>query len=208
MAAGSRVLVVDDEPIVHESCRRVLGDEGYQVATADGGREGLARARSEHFDVVVTDLKMPDLDGMELVRALRGGQPAVPVVVITGYGTVPSAVEALQLGAADYLEKPFTPQQLSAAVHGALGEDDEPEQAPAAIDGALVREVLQRASADPSFGSRLLSEGSRVLSGLVLSPEAEAAIVSGDIAWIESRCGELSPEERDWLERRLEAEIW
>jgi hypothetical protein len=71
-----------------------------------------------------------------------------------------------------------------------------------------VKEVLRLASRDPSFGRRLLTDGSRVLSGFALSAEAKAAILSGDIAWIEKRCGELSAEEREWLQRRLEAEIW
>ena len=72
----------------------------------------------------------------------------------------------------------------------------------------MVRRVLKAASQSERFGQQLLSEGSRVLSGFALSPEAKAAIVSGDIAWIEKTCGELSCEERDWLQRRLEAEAW
>ena len=71
-----------------------------------------------------------------------------------------------------------------------------------------MREVLRRAHRDSEFGASLLMKGSRVLSGYALSPAAKAAIVSGDIAWIEKECGELTPEERDWLERRLQAETW
>ena len=207
MAAMRRVLVVDDEPVVNESCRRVLADEGFDVESTESGRDGLDRARTQHFDLVITDLRMPDLDGMELVRSIRRERPGTAVVVITGYGTVASAVQAIRLGVSDYLEKPFTPDQLTQAVSQALTtpEGHEPR---VEIDAELVRQVLRRAARDARFGSRLLTEGSRVLSGLALSSEAKAAIVSGDITWIEKHCGGLSPEERDWLERRLQAEIW
>ena len=71
-----------------------------------------------------------------------------------------------------------------------------------------MKEVLRQASAEPDFGRRLLESGGRVLSGLALSREAKAAIASGDIVWVEKCCGELTAEERGWLERRLQAEIW
>ena len=209
MADAHRVLVVDDEPIVNESCRRVLAHEGYEVDTTESGREGLDRACAQHFDLVITDLKMPDLDGMDLVRALRRERPNTAVLIITGYGTVPSAVEAMGLGVSDYIEKPFTPHRLAKAVHEALvAEEEAAEEPKLEIDAELARQVLRRASHDLTFGSDLLTRGSRVLSGLALSSEAKAAILSGDITWIEKHCGDLTPEERDWLERRLQAEIW
>ena len=230
MVAAQKILVVDDEWTVARGCRRILGDAGYEVDTALTGQDGLRRAFGEKFDLVVTDLRLPDLDGMELVRALRSRRPDVAVIVITGYGSVPSAVEAVKLGVADYVEKPFTPRQIAEAVDRALtaaeGErratgqasmvtgvigraltDAEAADQPK-IEASLVREVLKLAATDHSFGQRLLAEGSRVLSGFALSPPAKAAIVSGDIAWIEKTCGGLSAEERQWLERRLEAESW
>ena len=206
MVATRKILVVDDEPVVARGCRRILTEAGYQVDTAGTGREGLSRAVHEDFDLVMADLRLPDLDGMELVRTLRCRRPQIPVVVITGYGSVPSAVEAVKLGVTDYIEKPFTPDQITEAV----GEALKPAGCGAGvrIEGKLVREVLRRAGGDQDFGQRLLNEGSRVLSGMALSPDAKAAIVSGDIAWIEKECGQLTAAERDWLERRLQAEIW
>ena len=207
MVAPRTVLVVDDEPIVNESCRRILGRAGYEVDTTESGRQGLDRALGRHFDLVITDLKMPDLDGMALVRELRSKRPDTAIVIITGYGTIPSAVLAMSLGVADYIEKPFTPQKLSEAVNQALAAPEQ-EQPRVRIEAETVKEVLRRASRDPGFGSELLLKPGRVLSGLALSPEAKAAIASGDIAWIEKHYGELTAEERDWLERRLQAEIW
>ena len=206
MVASPRVLVVDDEPVVNESCRRVLSARGYEVDTVESGREGMSRASAQEFDLVITDLRMPDLDGMELVRTIRRERPNTAIVVITGYGSVPSAVEAVRLGVADYIEKPFTPKQLTDAVAKAFAPAA--EAAAASIEAELVKEVLRRAARDPGFGGELLMKPGRVLCGMALSPEAKMAIASGDIAWIEKTCGELSPEERAWLERRLEAEIW
>jgi len=204
--AYPRVLVVDDEPIVTKSCRRILSEEGYKVDTTESGREGVSRALAENFDLILTDLKMPDLDGMELVRTLRSRRPNTAIVVITGYGTVPSAVEATKAGVADYIEKPFTPERIKDAANRAL--TIAPEERQVRVEANLVREVLRLASRDHHFGASLLMEGSRVLSGYALSAEAKAAIVSGDIVWIEKECGELSAKERTWLEGRLQAEIW
>ena len=205
MVADRSVLVVDDEPLVVESCRRILSDEGYQVESSGNGRDGLGRALSRDYDVVLTDLKMPDIDGMDLIRRLKRKRPGQVVIVITGYGSVPSAVEAVRLGVSDYIEKPFSPDEIKGAVEKAL-ESSSGETA--MIEADSVRSVLRRASRDPSFGASLLFEGSRVLTGFALSPEAKAAIASGDVAWIEKQCGELTPEEREWLERRLSAEVW
>jgi DNA-binding NtrC family response regulator len=109
MVVARKILVVDDEHIVNDSCHRILTRQGYVVQTTEKAREGLQEALSEDFDLVITDLKMPDLDGMELVRTLRGERPGLAIVIITGHGTIPSAVEATRLGVSDYLEKPFSP---------------------------------------------------------------------------------------------------
>ena len=201
-----RILVVDDEAMVSSSCRRILTGEGDKVETTESGQEGLNLALSRRFDVVMADLRMPDLDGMELVRTLRRKRPETAIIIITGYGTVPSAVEAAKLGVSDYIEKPFTPEQIREAVSRAPRSADGQDQP--RIDAGLVREVLRLAATDPDFGRRLLYEGSRVLSGFALAPEAKAAIVSGDVVWMEKECGELTRAERDWLDRRLQAEIW
>ncbi len=202
----ARVLVVDDEPVVISSCRRVLTQAGYEVDTSDSGREGMRRALAEDFDLVLTDIKMPDVDGMELARTLRNERPGTAVVIITGYGSVRSAVEATKFGVSDYIEKPFTPEEIAGAARRALGPVRREREV--RVEAETVRKVLRMASQDRSFGESLMREGSRVLSGYALSWEAKAAIVSGDIAWIEKECGELSDEEREWLQGRLEAEIW
>lgn len=107
-----KVLVIDDEEIIRTSCKKILTPEGYTVETAESGREGLKKLRKGHFDLVLTDLKMPDTDGIGVLKGVKESQPDTEVIIVTGYGTVSTALEALRHGAYDYLEKPFTPDQL------------------------------------------------------------------------------------------------
>jgi len=115
-----RILVVDDEDIVRTSCSRTLSPEGYEVKLAKNGSEGLKMAREDKFDLVLTDLKMPDMDGIEVLRIIKEQWPETEVIIVTGYQTVDTAVKAIKLGAYDYIEKPFTPDALISAVTEAL----------------------------------------------------------------------------------------
>jgi CheY-like chemotaxis protein len=107
-----RVLAVDDEAIVVQAIRRSLAPRAYHVDQAFSGRAALNRIASERYDLVLLDMRMPDISGLELLPKIREYQPAVPVVIVTGYATIETAVEAIQKGAADYLPKPFTPEEL------------------------------------------------------------------------------------------------
>ena len=115
-----RILVVDDEDIVRTSCSRTLSPEGYEVRLAKNGVEGLKMASEERFDLVLTDLKMPDMDGIEVLRIIKEQWPETAVIIVTGYQTVDTAVKAIKLGAYDYIEKPFTPDALISAVAEAM----------------------------------------------------------------------------------------
>ena len=119
MSTG-KILVVDDEDIVRTSCSRTLSPEGYEIRLAKNGAEGLKMASEERFDLVLTDLKMPDMDGIEVLRIIKEQWPETAVIIVTGYQTVDTAVKAIKLGAYDYIEKPFTPDALIAAVKEAL----------------------------------------------------------------------------------------
>jgi DNA-binding NtrC family response regulator len=111
-ATGRRVLVIDDEPVVGLSCQRILRPEGYEVVCRQDPRAGLEAALSGDFDVILLDLKMPGLDGLEILQRVKAAGVPSEVVIVTGYSTVESAVEAMRQGAADYLSKPFSPGQL------------------------------------------------------------------------------------------------
>jgi len=120
MMSTRTVLIVDDEVVIREGIRRVLVENGYQTETSASGNLALERLQEKDFDLVITDLKMPGIGGMEVLKAIRILQPEVPVIIITGYATVETAVEAIKNGAFDYLAKPFTPEQISDIVHKAV----------------------------------------------------------------------------------------
>lgn len=115
-----RILVIDDEDIVRMSCSRALSPEGYDLKLARNGEEGLRMLSEESFDIVMTDLKMPDMDGIEVLRRVKEGWPQVEVIIVTGYQTVDTAVKSIKLGAFDYVEKPFTPDKILAVVEAAI----------------------------------------------------------------------------------------
>ncbi|MCD6385051.1 response regulator [Candidatus Sumerlaeota bacterium] len=110
-----RVLVVDDEPVVCQSVKRILEHRGFEVHPTMSGKEALSRLESTPYDIVLLDLRMPDMDGYEMLQAIKERWPDVKVIVITGYASVESAVKCIRTGAEEYLAKPFTPSELVAA---------------------------------------------------------------------------------------------
>ncbi len=118
------ILVVDDEEIVCESCSLLLSEQGHEVHVSRDPKKGLALAQHQPFDVVLVDLKMPDLDGMSFLRQLKDLQPDTEVIVMTGYAEISTAVEAIKLGAFDYVPKPFNPDQLVLIIKKALDARD------------------------------------------------------------------------------------
>ena len=120
VVANKRVLVVDDESIVCESYKLALTDAGYDVRTVESGQEAIQACRAERFDVMLADLRMPDMDGLEVARVVSSEFPDLRVVMITGYPSRESADEAARLGISDYLQKPLSPERLSAATAAAL----------------------------------------------------------------------------------------
>ena len=106
---SDRILVVDDDPVLRESLQLVLSAEGYPVAGAEDGEAALARIEAESFDVILCDLRMPGMDGMELLPQLVRRVPHATVIMMSAYGTEDLALQAMGLGAYDYLAKPFQP---------------------------------------------------------------------------------------------------
>src|SRR5688500_5991936 len=106
------VLVVDDEDLLARSCTQILVSEGYEVSSATRAKAALEAVRRQRPDVVLTDLMLPDMHGMELLREIMQVAPETLVIVITGFATVDSSVEAIRAGAYDYIPKPFTATQL------------------------------------------------------------------------------------------------
>jgi CheY-like chemotaxis protein len=111
--ARARVLAVDDEAIVLDSLRKILVLEGFSVDTVESGPEALGLVQRHDYDFVFTDLKMPGMDGVEVVKAVKHLRPDIDVVVVTGYATIESAIETMKHGAIEYVQKPFTVDELS-----------------------------------------------------------------------------------------------
>lgn len=120
MKPKASVLVIEDDPGVAGSLKKELDAEGYAAAVALRGDDGLAAAKQEPFDVVITDLKMPGLSGLDLVGQLHAAKPKLPIILMTAYGTTEAAIEATRLGAYEYLLKPFEMTELLALVAKAV----------------------------------------------------------------------------------------
>jgi signal transduction histidine kinase len=114
------ILVIDDEAVIRDGCSQTLEKAGYRVVEAENGREGIEKARQLLPDVALIDLKMPGMSGMEIIDILSREARDTVLIMITGYATIVSAVEAIQKGTYDYLPKPFTPDQLRAVIRRAL----------------------------------------------------------------------------------------
>ncbi|HFQ89572.1 MAG TPA: sigma-54-dependent Fis family transcriptional regulator, partial [Desulfobulbus sp.] len=114
------ILVVDDEPNYQIVLSELLRDEGYEVFTADSGTAGLPIVRETDLDLVLTDMKMPGMDGIEFLRKIKEFNKELPVILITAYAEVEKAVEAMRLGAFTYLAKPFSNEELLANVGKAV----------------------------------------------------------------------------------------
>ncbi len=110
----AKILCVDDEEIILDSFRKILVLDGYTVETVESGKEAVGLIQRGHYDFVFTDLKMPEMSGEEVAKAVKHLRPDIDVVIITGYATVESAVECMQYGAMDYIQKPFTDDELLA----------------------------------------------------------------------------------------------
>ncbi len=132
MEKKNRILVVDDELPVCKSIAGVLETEGYQVDTVQSGEEAVVRMKETEYELLLVDLMMPGMSGMELLAEVKKQHPGAVVIMITGYPTMKTAVQAVKTGAFDYLPKPFTPRELRVLVSRGLGWRRLSEQAESA----------------------------------------------------------------------------
>ena len=195
---NKQVLVIDDEQIVLDSVSQILTDENYEVDVSLSGREGLDWAIERPYDIVLTDIRMPDIGGMKVLRDVKRVKPSLPVLIITGYATAKSAVQAMKLGAADYIDKPFEPEELIDAVARALGMPTDAEEQ-GLIHKEEMAKVLERAESDDDFFANLLENGADALDEYDLTKPEKLSIVTGDVRWIEDQIGRLTRPQRRML---------
>jgi DNA-binding response OmpR family regulator len=118
-SAPIRVLVIDDEKVIRDGCTRALADRGYEVASEEDGKSGIASMLERDFDIVLLDLMMPGIDGFSVLKWIRQEKPATLAIVITGFATVDKAVTAMKEGAFDFVGKPFSPEYIRLVVQRA-----------------------------------------------------------------------------------------
>ena len=212
------ILVMEDDISVARGLEMVLREKGYDVNVAGTGELALEAFKQKRYDLLVADLRLPDIDGMKVIKKVKAEKPETEVIVITGYGTTATAVEAMKLGAYDFLPKPFTEEQIKASIDDALkkhvaetakaltheaGTEEEK-----LIQKREVSQVLNRTADDKDFWRELMENGSAALEGYNLSSEAKAAIASGDLRWINENVGELTQKQLMFIYKRLEREAW
>jgi ActR/RegA family two-component response regulator len=191
--------------------------------TVDQLKTGIREFMVEAARVGITTvhdplLLLPDSDGMDIIRIVKERKPETEVVVITGYSSVTSAVDAMKIGVADYLAKPFTENEIKIAIENALRKEkpataekaaaDDEKSADNLIQKREVLRVLDRTNRDVRFSENLLEGDCSVLKAYDLTSEARAAIASGDLKWLRKHVGELTEEQMIFVNKRLEKEAW
>ena len=144
-----KIIVIDDEQVIREAASEILADSGYAVVTAASGEEGYEKIKEEHFDLVITDVKMPGISGTELIKRIRDELSAdVPIVVITAHGTLELAIQSMEYGTQGFILKPFTPGEIRESIDNVLKK------------ARLIKENIKLKTLVPLFeiNKRLLSE--------------------------------------------------
>src|SRR6266542_6899953 len=144
MPGAAHILLIEDDASLAANLSDVLKEDGFKVTVCNRGDEGMRRANNDECDVVLTDLRLPGLGGLDLVRQLHDTQPRLPVVLMTAHGTIETAIEATKLGAYDYLQKPFEMRGLISVLHRAVDA------------GRLMREPVALAPEAPSSRTALV----------------------------------------------------
>ena len=183
MTTGSTILVIDDEDIICESCRKVLTKEGYTVEIARDGLSGLKKVRQLRPDLALVDLKMPGMDGMEVLEKIKEIDPNIVTVVITGYATIESAVEAIKRGAYDFIPKPFTPDELRLITQRAF------EIRRLALESAVLREEKEK------MKRNFVTMVSHELKSPLVAVQQYFEVILGGMA------GEITAEQREIMMR-------
>ena len=205
----THILVMEDDQTISAALDMILTEAGYDVEVAETGEDALELFGQKGFDLIIADLKLPGIGGIEVIRQVKEKKPETEVIVITGVGTQPIAEEAMTLGAHDFLPKPFTDDQIKTAINEALKHHDAgPFHLFSVIQKREVLGVLSRAADDQKFWDDLMELGSEALDKTQLISDAKAAIASGDLKWINENVGELNQKQLKFIYKRLERETY
>ena len=217
-AIRPHILIMEDDLHVAKGLKMILNEDGYDVDLQETGYGAMDAMGKYDYDLLMADLRLPDIDGMQVVKKIKETKPDTEVIVITGYATSSLAVDAMKLGAHDFIAKPFTEEQIRSAIKEALDKNTSKAKqkilSPVDLENNTfiqereVLKVLNRTSEDEKFWINLMEKGTSALSEYTLSSEAKAAIASGDLQWINENIGELTQKQLMFIYKRLEREAW
>ncbi len=134
------ILVIEDDRKMRDGLVEILKDEGYKVESAENGQSGLDKLKKKDFDIVLTDLMMPVVGGMEVLREIKRTKPKTSVIIITAFGTIENAVDAIKVGASDYITKPFKIDEIQTKIRKVLAET-EFEKVPTLLDSDVIKAI-------------------------------------------------------------------
>jgi FixJ family two-component response regulator len=211
------ILIMEDDLNVAKGLKMILEEQGYDVELQGTGLGAMDAMGKYDYDLLMADLHLPDIDGMQVVKRAKETKPDTGVIVMTGYATSSLAVDAMKIGAHDFIAKPFTEEQIKASIREALDVNaSKTSQAAPLLDSENTKSiekkevlnVLNRTSEDENFWLHLMEEGTAALAEYRLTSEAKAAIASGDLQWINENIGELTQKQLMFIYKRLEREAW
>ncbi len=182
-AGARRIFVIDDDDVMLLSCRRILERAGWDVETFSNGHDGIARLETVRPQLLLVDLKMPELDGFQVIERVRAIDPDIVIAVLTGYATIASAVDAMKAGAYDFLPKPFTPDELRVLVNRGS------ERWHLVAESARLRREKEEAE------RRFITFVTHQLKSPVVAAKQYLDVL------LFTASGDLSPQARDWLTR-------
>jgi len=174
MVEAANILIIDDEESIQDSLRQVLRKEGFQVKIAKDGHEGLALFNSENYQAVFLDLRLPGIKGMQVLSQIKETNPETPVIIITGYASIESAVEAIKRGAFDYMAKPFTPEEVRIITKKALDSRK-----------MLIENIYLRSELEAKTDSRMVVGKSTAMKKVMdiicrVSPTETTVLITGE----------------------------
>ena len=190
MSDDPKLLVVDDEEVICEGCRRIFSRQGFEVEKCSDACQGLSLAKQNDYSAILLDIKMPTMDGIAFLEALRKQKADVPVVLMTGYPSIPNAASAIRLGASDYVTKPFTPEEITQAVHRLLHHDTTPTGRKALPPPNRRPRPSPSASGIAPGSSRAISgrRGSAPCSPIPRPPRSKRSACRGSAKWSTKGC--------------------
>ena len=190
MLDDPKLLVVDDEEVICEGCRRIFSRQGFEVEKCSDACQGLGLAKQNDYSAILLDIKMPTMDGIAFLEALRKQKADVPVVLMTGYPSIPNAASAIRLGASDYVTKPFTPEEITQAVHRLLHHDSTPNRKPPRRPNRRPRPSRSASGIDAWFqlGRPAGDAGRRRAHAIPRPPRSNRSACRGSARWSTRAC--------------------